>query len=234
MGRWRAGFLLATLILGFASYLYYVNADQLLVPPSEALKLPVKFDHEVFDLGRVSDLTPKEVELGFSWNGETPAQLLKAVASCGCSEVELTTTRLEPGQRGSITLRFNPAGFKGPVQKSVYLYLDQGEAHTEFQAQVVPSIQAEPSLINFGKPRRGARVTRRTKIYFESEPQRLEWAMPQPGLSIVEQQLGPNTNHLTLELDTRSCEPNLDGKLYLATEEDQRLLELQVFGEVVP
>ncbi len=64
--------------------------------------------------------------------------------------------------------------------------------------------------------------------------EKLELGSPFRGLTVSEQRIENKVNTLTLKLDTRFSETYLDGNLFLVTEKERRLLELKLFGEVVP
>lgn len=54
--------------------------------------------------------------------GDAPLVIRRVLASCGCSRPEWTRTPIEPGQKGEISVSFNPENMSGPFYKTLNVF----------------------------------------------------------------------------------------------------------------
>lgn len=80
----------------------------------------IKFATQKQDFGTVRQ-TDSQVSLTYEFTntGEEPLVIISAKASCGCTKPHYPDAPVAPGQKGTITLKFNPRGQFGDINKSV-------------------------------------------------------------------------------------------------------------------
>lgn len=97
--------------------------DSLLDPPLLAGKQILRFDIPEQQLGDLSeDDAPVTYRFDFRNVSEEPVVLTRVVVSCGCTEASLDKRIVEPGERGTVTLVFNPSQQAGSVYKTAFVY----------------------------------------------------------------------------------------------------------------
>ena len=231
--KWRRFLLVTSLVLLSGSAFYYQASDQLPQPRPETRLAPLVYEPPLLDLGAVPDNQTVEFVVPFVWKGQGYAEILGTRSDCGCTDALVEPDLLQTGQRGQLSLIFDPAGMRGPVERSVTIRLDQGDAIFRFQAQVLAGIRCQPELLHFGEPRRGDKVERELSVHFLGPARRLILLDPPPGIQLTSQTLSENRNRIRLTLDSSQAEPFLDGHLLLATEDDTKVsTTVAVFGEI--
>jgi hypothetical protein len=78
-----------------------------------------KFEKESHNFGKVVLGTPVSVDFVFTNTGDLPLIISKVETSCGCTVSKHTETPVAKGQKGFITVTFNPAGAALPFSKIV-------------------------------------------------------------------------------------------------------------------
>lgn len=86
-----------------------------------AQKPVIKFDKTTHDFGTMKEADGRVTTVfEFTNEGATPLVVSQVRASCGCTTPNWTKTPIEPGQKGNITVTYNPTGRQGgPWQKSI-------------------------------------------------------------------------------------------------------------------
>lgn len=81
----------------------------------------IKFEKTTHDFGTMKEADGRVTTVfEFTNEGATPLVVSKVRASCGCTTPNWTKTPIEPGQKGNITVTYNPMGRQGgPWQKSI-------------------------------------------------------------------------------------------------------------------
>ena len=77
----------------------------------------IRFETTMHDFGKVKSGEVAEYTYAFT-NGGDQVLELSGVQACGCITAEYTK-RVEPGQTGSIPIRFNSGGYGGPITKTI-------------------------------------------------------------------------------------------------------------------
>lgn len=86
----------------------------------EAKKFPVmSFEEEVYDFGTITAGESVEHEFTFKNTGEAPLVVSNAKASCGCTVPNWTKDPVQPGESGSLMVKFNSRGKKNQQNKMV-------------------------------------------------------------------------------------------------------------------
>lgn len=71
--------------------------------------------------------------------GENPLIISEVKPACGCTAPEFTKNPIMPGEKGSITLRFDSSSFDGFQNKSALVYANVEKPITlSFTANVIP------------------------------------------------------------------------------------------------
>lgn len=82
-----------------------------------------EFVETVHDFGNIAeadgDVTCRFV---FKNTGKSPLIVVRAVASCGCTEPEHPKVPVAPGKTGEIKVTYHPKGRPGEFNKNVYVY----------------------------------------------------------------------------------------------------------------
>lgn len=95
-------------------------------------KVGVSVDTLVYEFGNVmADAAPVVHEFTITNTGNSAVSILSARASCGCTEPRYTRRPIMPGQEGTVTVKFIPAGQRGEVDKSVTLRLKNANGKSE-------------------------------------------------------------------------------------------------------
>lgn len=108
------------------SFLVFVFCSQLLQAQNV---LPIKFDQERKDLGRVKEQAGL-VEVSFSFTNVTDSvvQIDKLEMDCGCTTTAYTGDPLEPGELGYIQIMYDPTNRPGAFSRITQVFLKGLEA----------------------------------------------------------------------------------------------------------
>jgi len=78
----------------------------------------IQFEETTHDFGIVDEKGgPVTCDFVFENTGDAPLIISNVRASCGCTTPEWTKTPIEPGEKGSITVAYNPLGRPGAFSK---------------------------------------------------------------------------------------------------------------------
>ena len=89
---------------------------------NSADKFPeLTFDHNNYDFGTVQNGEMLEHEFTFTNTGDAPLKVMKANPSCGCTVPEWSKDPIEPGEKGSMKVKFDARGRSGKQHKNVRL-----------------------------------------------------------------------------------------------------------------
>lgn len=87
-----------------------------------AAKYPVlTFDENPHDFGTVANGSQLEHVFTFTNTGDAPLKVMKAKPSCGCTVPEWSKDPIAPGEKGSMTVKFDARGRSGKQHKNVRL-----------------------------------------------------------------------------------------------------------------
>lgn len=80
----------------------------------------IKFETQKQDFGTVRQSDPQvTLTYEFTNTGDEPLVIISAKASCGCTRPHYPDAPIAPGEKGKITLKFNPRNQFGEISKSV-------------------------------------------------------------------------------------------------------------------
>lgn len=92
----------------------------LLLALTAAADPQIKFTTQQQDFGTVRQTDPQvTLTYEFTNTGDEPLVIISAKASCGCTTPQYPDAPIAPGQKGAITLKFNPRAQFGEIHKSV-------------------------------------------------------------------------------------------------------------------
>ena len=106
----------------------------------------ITFEKTEHDFGKINEDGGRvSVEFVFKNEGMSPLVLSNVRASCGCTTPTWTKEPVEPGQKGTITVTYNPNGRPGRFQKTVTITSNAKEptAKVYIKGEVIPK-QAKP------------------------------------------------------------------------------------------
>lgn len=80
----------------------------------------ISFEKESYSFGKIEEAKgPVSYTFSFTNTGSEPLVLQSVLPSCGCTTPEWSREPVVPGGKGFIKATFNPAGRKGPFDKSI-------------------------------------------------------------------------------------------------------------------
>lgn len=83
----------------------------------------IEFKETVHDFGSFSeDMKKVTCKFTFTNTGDAPLVIVRANASCGCTEPEYPEEPVMPGKTGEVTVTYNAEGAPGSFQKMVNIY----------------------------------------------------------------------------------------------------------------
>ena len=101
----------------------------------------ITFEKTEHDFGKINEADGRvSVVFEFKNEGMSPLVLSNVRASCGCTTPTWTKEPVEPGQKGSITVTYNPNGRPGRFQKTVTITSNASEPTTKvfIKGEVIP------------------------------------------------------------------------------------------------
>lgn len=119
------------------------------------------FEREEHDFGNVPQRAQIDVAIGFVNQGSSAVTRIRAVVDCGCYEATSSHQRLEPGERATLSIRFQTLTFSGRFTKRVRLLYDEHGAAAEsvlrLAVAVTDGVVVRPGRIWLGNVRLGER-----------------------------------------------------------------------------
>ncbi len=106
----------------------------------------ISFERTEHDYGQINEVDGRVSTIfEFTNSGTEPLVLSNVRASCGCTTPKWTRTPIEPGQKGQITVTYNPTGRPGKFQKSITITSNATNPTTKLyiKGEVIPKA-AEP------------------------------------------------------------------------------------------
>ncbi|HEX3010337.1 MAG TPA: DUF1573 domain-containing protein, partial [Bacteroidales bacterium] len=92
-------YLFATLLIGLFSFSLY----------SQSENREIVFEEKVHNFGAVYENKGKVSHTFIFWNkGKIPLVIERVYASCGCTSYDYIKSPVKPGEKGRVTVTFNP------------------------------------------------------------------------------------------------------------------------------
>lgn len=111
---------------------------------SEAAKkqeAKIKFEETTHEFGNIrEDGGPVTCEFEFVNEGKAPLVINSARAECGCTRPEYPKKEIAPGEKGKITVSYNPLGRPGGFTKVVTVRCsgNPGKVNLKIRGTVIP------------------------------------------------------------------------------------------------
>ncbi len=135
----------------------------------------ITFAKTEHDFGKINEADGRVTTVfEFKNEGMEPLVLTNVRASCGCTTPKWTREPIEPGQKGQITVTYNPNGRPGRFQKTVTITSNATEATTKvyIKGEVIPkpakpvnaymvkmgNLSLKAKSVNFGTVKKGQKV----------------------------------------------------------------------------
>jgi hypothetical protein len=113
----------------------------------------IRFDKEQLSFGKVQSGQPINATFAFTNVGDADLEITNVKPGCGCTKAEAAKKSLAPGESSTIDAVFNSTGYRGPINKSVYVTTND-PAHTNvtlsLTADIVTIASISPEFLNFG------------------------------------------------------------------------------------
>ena len=85
----------------------------------------IELSTDYFDLGDINPAEGKRTETFFVKNiGKAPLEIFSVSTSCGCTEAEVESQQIMPGQQTKLTVTYDPSvhpGLVGELKRVVYI-----------------------------------------------------------------------------------------------------------------
>lgn len=191
-----------------------------------AQKPVIEFSKKTHDFGTINEADGKVTTVfEFTNTGMAPLVVNRVRASCGCTTPNWTKTPIEPGQKGTISVTYNPAGRPGRFTKTITVSSNATESDTRLiiRGEVTPkpvdkSVQypvkmdelgLKTNLLQFNTLIKGTEGQRTINVAnFGTEDIRISVQNPFPYLEIgiIPEVLKPNeTGNIYVKFNTNRC-----------------------------
>ena len=122
-------------------------------PLADLEPLDISFSPETLDLGLMQPGVPKTGTITLSNNGDTPVQIKKAIASCGCTTPNWPREVIPPGTTAEIEITLKPSLKQGQkLNKRVTLQMVSGPPQIlKVAGEVGLFVRISPDFLDAGK-----------------------------------------------------------------------------------
>lgn len=131
----------------------------------------LKFEAEEIDIGEVESGKIVDVEFKFENAGDSILIIKHIAASCGCTAAKLEKKKYEPGEKGTISVKFNTRGVNGNVTKTLTISSnDKTNVYTKLKIKgkitlkYFATIEVVPDRIEFNEVTLGKKYSKKIKI----------------------------------------------------------------------
>ena len=146
-------------------------------------KPQAEFDHVIHDFGKIEETGgPVSHTFEFTNTSRRPFIIDLISVSCGCTAAEYDKAPVLPGQKGGITITYDPTGRPGMIDKSVIVLSNNRKDRTvlsitgevnprprsiedDFPFDLGDGLRAESNLFLFGYQGRGVSAVQAVNIY---------------------------------------------------------------------
>ncbi len=95
----------------------------LLATGTASAQAVISTEQAAYDFGEINEADGKVSHtFEISNTGDQPLVITRVIASCGCTTPEWTKEPIAAGQKGNITITFDPANRPGPFAKTISIY----------------------------------------------------------------------------------------------------------------
>ena len=184
---------------------------------SMAQKPVISFDEKSYDFGKVNEEDGKITHVfEFVNKGNSPLVINRAQAQCGCTTPVWTTSPIEPGKKGTISVTYNPQGRPNGFIKTITVYSNATEEQIQLtiRGEVIPKPTADNNAypINMGGLGLKSKVVQMNNVDKGKIQERVLNVQNQSKVSIKPtiEGLPP---YLTASFSPETLAPNQEGKI---------------------
>jgi uncharacterized protein YdeI (BOF family) len=134
-------------------------------------KPAIKFKNMAIDFGEVESGKIVDINFDFENAGSDLLLIKNVIPACGCTTTQLAKKEYNPGEKGTITSKFNTSGYNGKVIKTItVLSNDPDAAETRLTISGTVTIKdfaqadLKPERINFDTVSAGKTYTRKLNL----------------------------------------------------------------------
>lgn len=137
-------------------------------------KAEITFAEDTWDFGSVREELGSVTHIfNFTNTGDTTIALTNVRASCGCTTPKWNKEPIQPGESGSIEVRYSTSGRPGAFTKSITVNSNAGRQQLLIKGQVIPrgqkvenaypvlmgDVRVKSKTVNFGNVEKGKKKT---------------------------------------------------------------------------
>jgi hypothetical protein len=133
----------------------------------------IKFKQTVVDFGEANSGDEVSAAFEFENAGDSKLVINNISTSCGCTTSKLEKLEYEPGEKGTIPVKFNTRGYSGKVTKTLTVTSNDEETnHGRVQLDITGKVNLKdfaemeitPDQLDFGKVTFGKQYTKKVTI----------------------------------------------------------------------
>jgi len=112
----------------------------------------ITFEALHYDFGKIPTDNKVTHQFKVTNTGQAPLNITRVHASCGCTSTVAGKWTLAPGETTEVEVTFNPAGYRGPVRKSVQVTSDDPanpDITLTFEAECIQEIMPSTTSVFF-------------------------------------------------------------------------------------
>lgn len=205
----------------------------------------ITFKQSSIDFGSINDDKAVAHEFEFTNTGTGTLIIQQVQGSCGCTVPALQKREYLPGEGGKIKVEYNPHNRRGKQHTTVTVTsndIANQTAKLDIHSTVIPQIQMDPPIINFGNVDRGTEVKQTVTVSSRNpELKVLEATSNSPSVSVKMLDPQPGTidgapvTQYNIELSVAKDVPagQLQALVSIRTTDDKRVMTVSAMGEVV-
>ncbi len=151
----------------------FSKKDSLLNPPLLEGQEVLRFDAKEVNVGNLSeDDAPVTYRFHFQNVSKKAVTVTKVNTSCGCTVATFSKVPVQPGEKGEVSLVFNPFQQAGKVNKHAFVYTDLSRSHPTAKIFLVGKVAptANPLAADYPHSMGNALRVKRNDLYFREMP----------------------------------------------------------------
>lgn len=136
-----------------------------------AAESQIKFKETTVEFGEIESGQVVDLNFEFENTGDSLLIVKNISASCGCTATKLIKKEYQPGEKGTIPVKFNSRGYHGKVTKSITVTTNDKEnvySRLQITGKVTlknfASIELAPDQINFEKVKLNESYSKKVSI----------------------------------------------------------------------
>lgn len=139
-------------VLLMACLISVVDGKTAFADPVSSLEPALVFEQTAHNFGRIQKIEPLAFVFSFENRSAGPVTIASVVTSCGCAAAKPEKTEYQPGEKGTLTVTFNPAGHSGLFESTVTVEEKGGARHILTLAADIETLDPAKLKINLPDP----------------------------------------------------------------------------------